>query len=87
MRLKQIEIITKRRGLSKERKALAFKPRNKEHNVLIPRHCQSALDVVGLMQIRIAAGILEHVSHVDKRVTGLLSVPNGRRFRPPQDLQ
>ena len=90
MRLKQIEIITKSRGLGKESKALAFKLRNKEHNVLVPRHCQSALDVVGLMQIRIAAGILEHVSHVDKRVkrvTGLLSVPNGRRFRPPQDLQ
>ena len=49
MRLKQIEIITKRRGLGKESKALAFKPRNKEHNMLIPRHCQSALDVVGLM--------------------------------------
>ena len=87
MRLKQIEIITKRRGLGKESKALAFKPRSKEHNVLIPRHCQSALDVVGLMQIRTAAGILEHVSHVDKRVIGLLSVPNRRRFRPPQDLQ
>ena len=87
MRLKQIEIITRRRGLGKESKALAFKPRNKEHNVLIPRHCQSALDVVGLMQIRIAVGILEHVSHVDKGVTGLLSVPNGRRFRPPQDQQ
>ena len=87
MRLKQIEIITKRRGLGKESKALAFKIRNKEHNVLIPRQCQSALDVVGLMQIRIAAGILEHVSHVDKWVTGLLSVPNGKRFRPPQDLQ
>ena len=29
--------------------------------MLIPRHCQSALDVVGLMQIRIAAGILKHV--------------------------
>ena len=39
-RLKQIEIITKRRGLGKESKALAFKPRNKEHNVLIPRHYQ-----------------------------------------------
>ena len=87
MRLKQIEIITKRRGLGKESKALAFKPRNKEHNVLIPRHYQSALDVVGLMQIRIATRILEHVSHVDKGVTGLLSVPNGRRFRPPQDQQ
>ena len=69
MRVKQIEIITKRRGLGKESKALAFKPRNKEHNVLI------------------AAGILEHVSHVEKGVTGLLSVPNGRKFRPPQDLQ
>ena len=49
MRLKQIEIITRRKGLCKESKALAFKPRNKEHNVLIPRHYQSALDVVGLM--------------------------------------
>ena len=49
MRLKQIEIITRRRGLGKGSKALAFKPRNKEHNVLIPRHCQSALDVIGLM--------------------------------------
>ena len=39
-RLKQIEIITKRRGLGKESKALAFKPRNKEHNVPIPRHYQ-----------------------------------------------
>ena len=87
MRLKQIKIITKRRGLGKESKALAFKPRNKEHNVLIPRHCQSALDVVGLMQIRIVAGILKHVSHVDKGVTRLLSVPNGRRFKPPQDQQ
>ena len=87
MRLKQIEIITRKRGLGKESKALAFKPRNKEHNMLIPRYCQSALDVAGLMQIRIAAGILEHVSHVDKGVTGLLSVPNGRRFRPPQDQQ
>ena len=87
MRLKQLEIITKRKGLGKESKALAFKPRNKEHNVLIPRHCQSALDVVGLVQIRIAAGILEHVSHMDKGVTGLLSVPNGRRFKPPQALQ
>ena len=37
--LVEIEIITKRRGLGKESKALAFKPRNKEHNVLIPRHC------------------------------------------------
>ena len=46
MRLKLIEIITRRRGLGKESKALAFKPRNEEHNVLIPRHCQSALDVV-----------------------------------------
>ena len=35
-----IEIITRRRGLGKESKALAFKPRNKEHNMLIPRHCQ-----------------------------------------------
>ena len=77
----------KKRGLGKESKALAFKLRNKEHNVLIPRHCQSALDVVGLMQIRIATRILEHVSHVDKGVTGLLSVPNERRFRPPQALQ
>ena len=49
MRLKQIEIITRRRGLGKGSKALAFKPRNKEHNVLIPRHCQSALDVIGHM--------------------------------------
>ena len=85
MRVKQIEIITRRRGLGKESKALAFKPRNKEHNIMIPRHYQGALDVVGLMQIRIAAGILQHVSHVDKGVIGLLSVPNGRRFRPPQD--
>ena len=85
MRLKQIEIITRKRGLGKESKALAFKPRNKEHNVLIPRHCQSALDVVDLMQIRIATGILEHVFHMDNGVTGLLSVPNGRRFRPFQD--
>ena len=30
----------------------------------------------GLMQIRIATRILEHVSHVDKKVIGLLSVPN-----------
>ena len=87
MRLEQREIITRKRGLGKESKALAFKPRNKEHNVLIPRHYQHALDVVGLMQIRIATGILKHVSHVDKGVTGLLSVPNGKRFRPPQDLQ
>nr|POE75361.1 hypothetical protein CFP56_19077 [Quercus suber] len=87
MRLKQIEITTKRRGVGKESKALAFKPRNKENNVLIPRHYQSALDVVGLMQIRITTRILEHVSHVDKRVTGFLSVPNGRRFRPFQDQQ
>ena len=49
MRVKQIEIITRRRGLGKESKALAFKPRNKEHYMLIPRHCQSALDMVGLM--------------------------------------
>ena len=87
MRLNQKEITTRRRGLGKESESLAFEPRNKEHNVLIPMHCQSAFDVVGLMQIKIAIGILEHVSHVDKRVTGLLSVPNGRRFRPPQDLQ
>ena len=87
IRLKQIEIITRRRGLGKESKALAFKPRNKEHNVLIPRHCHCALNVVGLMQIRIVTEILEHVSHVDKGVIGLLSVPNGRRFRPPQDQQ
>ena len=87
MRLNQKEITTRRRGLGKESESLAFKPRNKEHNVLIPMHCQSAFDVVGLMQIRIATGILEHVSHVDKWVTGLLSVPNGKRFRPPQDLQ
>ena len=87
MRLKLIEIITRRRGLGKESKALAFKPRNEEHNMLIPRHCQSALDVVGLMQIRIVAGILEHVSHVDKGVIGLLSIPNERRFRPPHDQQ
>ena len=85
MRLKQIEIITKRRGLGKESKALAFKRR--KHNVLKPRHCQSALDAVGLMQIRIAAGILEHVSHMDKGVTGLLIAPNRRRFRPPHDQQ
>ena len=84
MRLKQIEIITKRRGLGKESKALAFKPRNKEHNVLIPRHCQSALDVVGLMQIRIVVRILKHVSHVDKGVTGLLSVPNGGGSNHPK---
>ena len=82
MRLKQIEITTKRRSLGKECKALDFKPTNKEHNVLIPRHYQSALDVLDLMQIRIAIGILEHVSHVDKRVTRLLSFPNRRRFRP-----
>ena len=82
MRLKQIEITTKRRSLGKECKALDFKPTNKEHNVLIPRHYQSALDVLDLMQIRIAIGILEHVSHVDKRVIRLLSFPNRRRFRP-----
>ena len=87
MRLNQKEITTRRRGLGKESESLAFEPRNQEHNVLIPMHCQSAFDVVGLMQIKIAIGILEYVSHMDKGVTGLLSVPNGRRFRPPQDLQ
>ena len=49
MRLKQRKIIARRKGLGKERKALAFKPRNKEHNMLIQMQCQSALNVVGLM--------------------------------------
>ena len=87
MRLNQKEITTRRRGLGKESESLAFKPRNKEHNVLIPMHCQSAFDVVGLMQIKIAIGILEHVSHAAKRVTRLLNVPTRRRFRPFQDQQ
>ena len=34
---------------------------------MIPRHYPSALDVVGLMQIRIATRILERVSRVDKK--------------------